>query len=129
MAKKLEDMSDKSFRANNEVNTKEECKAIVSADVERVDEKKERVEIGDLEVKPTKVTLLKADGSSKKPYGVAEDVVVCIDKLKFLVDFVLMDMKEDEKVPIILGIPFMKTAKVIINVDDGMIGFKTGEKR
>ncbi|XP_047178332.1 uncharacterized protein LOC124845304, partial [Vigna umbellata] len=31
--------------------------------------------IGDLEVKPTKVTLLMADGSSKKPYGIAEDVV------------------------------------------------------
>ncbi|XP_047180854.1 uncharacterized protein LOC124847412 [Vigna umbellata] len=32
--------------------------------------------IGDLEVNPTKVTLLMADGSSKKPYGVVEDVVV-----------------------------------------------------
>ncbi|XP_047177462.1 uncharacterized protein LOC124844547 [Vigna umbellata] len=42
--------------------------------------------IGDFEVKPTKVTLLMTDGSSKKPYGVVEDVVVCIEQLKFLVD-------------------------------------------
>ncbi|KOM40853.1 hypothetical protein LR48_Vigan04g105100 [Vigna angularis] len=41
----------------------------------------------------------------------------------------VMKMKEDEKVPIILGRPFMKTAKVIINVDDGMIVLQDrGEK-
>ncbi|XP_047158712.1 uncharacterized protein LOC124829284 [Vigna umbellata] len=77
--------------------------------------------IGDLEVKPTKVTLLMVDGSSKKPYDVAEDVMVCIEKLKFLVDFVVIEMEEDGKITIILGRPFMKTAKVVINVDDGMI--------
>ncbi|XP_047148690.1 uncharacterized protein LOC124820940 [Vigna umbellata] len=76
--------------------------------------------IDDLEVKPTKVTLLMADGSSKKPYGVMEDIMVCVGTPEFLVDFVVMEMEEN-LTPIILRRPFMKTTKVIINVDEGMI--------
>jgi len=30
-----------------------------------------------------------------------------------------MDMKEDEEVPLILGRPFMKTARIIVDVDKG----------
>ncbi|XP_017438129.1 uncharacterized protein LOC108344176 [Vigna angularis] len=51
--------------------------------------------IGGLKMKPTKVSLQLVDGYTKEPYGVAEDVVVCIDKLRFLVDFVVMEMEED----------------------------------
>ncbi|XP_017431827.1 uncharacterized protein LOC108339197 [Vigna angularis] len=51
--------------------------------------------IGGLEVKPTKAILQMADRSIKHPYGVVEDVVVKIDKLKFLVDFVVMEMEEN----------------------------------
>ncbi|KAG2384466.1 uncharacterized protein HKW66_Vig0147700 [Vigna angularis] len=79
-------------------------------------------QIGDLDVKPIKMKLLMADGSSKNPYGIAEDVIVCVGKLQFLVDFLVMEM-EDERIPIILGRPFMKTAKVIIDVDEGIVVF------
>jgi len=51
-------------------------------------------------------------------------VVVQIDNLKFPVDFVVMEMEKDEGVPLILGKPFMKTAKVVINVDDGTLKLK-----
>jgi len=37
----------------------------------------------------------------------------------FPIDFVVMDIEEDTEVPLILGRPFMKTAKVMIDVDDG----------
>jgi len=50
---------------------------------------------------------------------VVEDVLVKVDKFMFPVDFVVMDMKQDEEVPLILGKPFMKTARVIIDVDKG----------
>ncbi|XP_068481082.1 uncharacterized protein [Phaseolus vulgaris] len=46
-------------------------------------------------------------------------VLVKVDKFTFLVDFVVMDMKEDEEVPLILGRPFMKTARIIVDVDKG----------
>ncbi|XP_019435112.1 PREDICTED: uncharacterized protein LOC109341625 [Lupinus angustifolius] len=77
--------------------------------------------IGDLEIKPTRMTLQLADRSMKFPYGVAEDVLVKVDKLVFPVDFVIMDIEEDAEVPLILGRPFMKTARVIIDVDDGKL--------
>ncbi|XP_019433900.1 PREDICTED: uncharacterized protein LOC109340637 [Lupinus angustifolius] len=75
--------------------------------------------IGDLEIKPTRMTLQLADRSVKYPYGVVEDVLVKVDGLVFPVDFVIMDIEEDKEVPLILGRPFMKTARVIIDVDDG----------
>ncbi|XP_014506328.1 uncharacterized protein LOC106766083 [Vigna radiata var. radiata] len=84
--------------------------------------------IGGLEVKPARITLFKADGSTKKPYDVVENVMVQTDNLRFLVDFMVMEMGEDLEIPIILGRPFMKTAKVIINVDDGTITLKNQEE-
>ncbi|XP_047151133.1 uncharacterized protein LOC124823052 [Vigna umbellata] len=64
--------------------------------------------IGDLEVKSTKMVLQMADRSTKNGYGVVEDVVVQVEKLKFPMDFVVMEMGEDLKIPIILGRTFMK---------------------
>ncbi|XP_068486294.1 uncharacterized protein [Phaseolus vulgaris] len=57
------------------------------------------------------------DETVKYPYGVVEDVLVKVDKFIFHVDFVIMDMKEDEEIPLILGRPFMKTARIIVDVD------------
>ena len=61
--------------------------------------------IGDLEVQPTKMQLQLADISIKYPYGVVKYVLVKVDKFIFPVDFVIMNMKEDEEVPLILGRP------------------------
>ncbi|XP_052732419.1 uncharacterized protein LOC128196219 [Vigna angularis] len=77
-------------------------------------------QIGEFDIKPTNMTLLIADGSSMNPYGIVEDVMVCVGKLQFLVDFVVIKM-EDERMPIILGRPFMKMAKAIIDVDEGIV--------
>ncbi|XP_020205131.1 uncharacterized protein LOC109790396 [Cajanus cajan] len=77
--------------------------------------------IGDLEARPTRMTLQLADRLIKYPHGVVEDVLVKVDKFMFPVDFVVMDMEEAIEVPLILGRPFMKAAKVIIDVDDGKL--------
>ncbi|XP_019453179.1 PREDICTED: uncharacterized protein LOC109354835 [Lupinus angustifolius] len=77
--------------------------------------------IGDLEIKPMRMTLQLADRSMKFPYGIAEDILVKVDKLVFPVDFAIMDIKEDEEVPPILGRPFMKIARVNIDVDEGKL--------
>jgi len=47
--------------------------------------------------------------------------MVKVDKFLFPVDFVVMDIEEDAEVPLILGRPFMKTAKFIIDVDKGKL--------
>ncbi|GKC86123.1 retrovirus-related pol polyprotein from transposon TNT 1-94 [Tanacetum coccineum] len=44
--------------------------------------------------------------------GIVENVLVKIDKFIFLVDFVILDIVEDNKVPIILGRPMLATAHV-----------------
>ncbi|XP_019431588.1 PREDICTED: uncharacterized protein LOC109338740 [Lupinus angustifolius] len=77
--------------------------------------------IGGLEIKPTRMTLQLADRYVKYPYGVLEDVSLKVDELVFPVDFVIMDIEEDKEVPLIFGRPFMKTARVIIDVDDGKL--------
>ena len=80
--------------------------------------------IGDLEVQPTKMQLQLADISIKYPYGVVEDVLVNVEKFIFHVDFVIMDMKKDEEVPLILDSPFMKTATIIVDVNKGELQLK-----
>lgn len=48
-------------------------------------------------------------------------MLVKVDKFFFLVDFVVVDMDEDRDVPLILGRPFMKTAQMMIDIDDGLM--------
>ncbi|XP_019430151.1 PREDICTED: uncharacterized protein LOC109337598 [Lupinus angustifolius] len=74
--------------------------------------------IGDLEIKPTRMTLQLTNRSVKYPYGVVEDVLVKVDGLVFPMYFVIMDIEEDKEVPLILGRLFMKTSRVIRDGDD-----------
>jgi len=67
------------------------------------------------------MTLQLANRSIKQSYGIVEDLLVKVDKFLFPVDFVVMDIEEDVDVPLILARPFMKTAKVIIDVDKGKV--------
>ena len=73
------------------------------------------------EAKPTIIKLQFVDRPYKHPLGVIENVLVKVDKFIFLVDFVILDMKEDDTVPIILGRPFLATGKAQINVQEGVI--------
>ncbi|GKE46984.1 zinc finger, CCHC-type containing protein [Tanacetum coccineum] len=45
------------------------------------------------------------------PLGIAEDVLVDVVGYVYPVDFMILDIKEDEKRPFILGTPFLTTAK------------------
>ncbi|GJX77733.1 reverse transcriptase domain-containing protein [Tanacetum coccineum] len=48
--------------------------------------------------------------------GIAEDVVVRVDGFTFLADFVVVNFEPDLLVPIILGRPFLRTAKALIDL-------------
>ncbi|XP_017420289.1 uncharacterized protein LOC108330309 [Vigna angularis] len=67
------------------------------------------------------MTLQLADRSLKYSCGVVEDVLVKVDKFLFSVDFVIMEMEKDVNVPLILGRPFMNTARVLIDVKNGKL--------
>nr|GEW85428.1 hypothetical protein [Tanacetum cinerariifolium] len=51
------------------------------------------------------------------PLGIAEDVLVDVDGYVYPVDFVILDIKEDENMPFILGISFLATTKPMIKFD------------
>ncbi|GJY92961.1 DNA-directed DNA polymerase [Tanacetum coccineum] len=71
--------------------------------------------LGISKLKPTKMSIQLADRSIKYPIGVCKILLVKISKFIFLVDFVVLEIDEDELVPIILGRPFLATARAVIN--------------
>ena len=73
-----------------------------------------RLKLG--EAKSTTISLQLADRSYQHPRDVIENVLVTVDKFLFQAKFVILDMEEDDKVPIILGRPFLATGKAQINV-------------
>ncbi|GJT20681.1 retrovirus-related pol polyprotein from transposon TNT 1-94 [Tanacetum coccineum] len=52
----------------------------------------------------------------KHPRGIAENVLVSIGKFIFPIDFIILDIPEDDDVPLILGRPFLSTAHAKIDV-------------
>ncbi|XP_019059045.1 PREDICTED: uncharacterized protein LOC109117037 [Tarenaya hassleriana] len=80
------------------------------------------------ELKPTRMTLRLADRSIKYPTGILEDVPLKVGNFYIPVDFVVLDMDEDSKVPIILGRPFLNTADAVIHVRAGTLTMKIGDE-
>lgn len=74
-----------------------------------------------MELKTTRMTLQLADKSITRPHGVVEDVLVKVNKVLFPIDFVAIDMEEDDYAPLFLGRPFVNTAIMMIDVDDGLM--------
>nr|KAJ0193087.1 hypothetical protein LSAT_V11C800446040 [Lactuca sativa] len=50
------------------------------------------------------------------PRGICEDLLVKVDKFIFPADFIVLDMDEDEQVPIILGRPFLRTVQALVDI-------------
>ncbi|XP_050875512.1 uncharacterized protein LOC127079133 [Lathyrus oleraceus] len=75
-------------------------------------------------IQDTLMTLQFVDRSVRRSYGIVEDVLVKIDKSVFLVDFVILEMPEDEEIPLILGIPFLETGRCIIDIKEGTMTLK-----
>ncbi|GKA15288.1 reverse transcriptase domain-containing protein [Tanacetum coccineum] len=71
------------------------------------------------ELTPTRMTLELVNRSVAYPVGVAEDVFVKVGKFYFLADFVVVDYDVDPRVSLILGRPFLRTARALINVHGG----------
>ncbi|GJR03898.1 putative reverse transcriptase domain-containing protein [Tanacetum coccineum] len=71
----------------------------------------------------------KLNRTVKYPKGIAENILVGIGKFVFLVDFIILDMPEDIKVPLILGRPFLSTARAKIDVYKRKITLRVREER
>ncbi|GJZ74257.1 reverse transcriptase domain-containing protein [Tanacetum coccineum] len=77
-------------------------------------------------LKPTRMTLELANRSVTHPMGIAEDVVVRVDGFTFLADFVVVNFEPDPRVPIILGRPFLRTAKALIDLYEEKLTLRVG---
>ncbi|GKE04539.1 putative reverse transcriptase domain-containing protein [Tanacetum coccineum] len=80
------------------------------------------------ELAHTRLTVELADRTVKYLKGIAENVLVGIGKFTFPVDFIILDMPEDIKVPLILGRLFLSTARSKIDVYKRKITLRVGEE-
>ncbi|KAG8490890.1 hypothetical protein CXB51_014751 [Gossypium anomalum] len=78
--------------------------------------------------KQTRMSIQLADKTIRFPRGIIEDVLVKIDKFIFAVDFVVLDIEEDSNTPLILGKPFLATARIIIDVGIGELTLRVGDE-
>ncbi|GKD89255.1 putative nucleotidyltransferase, ribonuclease H, partial [Tanacetum coccineum] len=79
------------------------------------------------EPKPTRISLELADRSIQYPRGIIENVLIKVDKFVLPIDFVILDMPEDSRVLIILGMPFLVTARAMIDVFNKKITLRVGD--
>ncbi|XP_025638733.1 uncharacterized protein [Arachis hypogaea] len=81
------------------------------------------------EVKPTRMSLQMADRSLKIPNGVVENLLVKIGEFIFPTNFVILDIEEEGHNTIILGRPFLATARAIIDVEKGEMTFRVHNEK
>nr|XP_009599631.1 uncharacterized protein LOC104095251 [Nicotiana tomentosiformis] len=69
--------------------------------------------------RPTSMLLQLADRTVKIPSGILDDVLVHVGKFVFPADFIILDCKVDDEIPIILGRPFLATGRALIDCETG----------
>ncbi|RDX68298.1 hypothetical protein CR513_52736, partial [Mucuna pruriens] len=83
---------------------------------------------GDLE--PTRMIIQLANRSIVQPLGVLEDVLVQVNELIFPADFYVLDMEDEtsgKESTLILGRPFLMTARTNIDVHAGTLSMEFGD--
>nr|GEV96138.1 reverse transcriptase domain-containing protein [Tanacetum cinerariifolium] len=80
------------------------------------------------ELTSTCMTLELADRSVSKPIGIAKDVSIKVGVFHFPADFVVVDFKLDPRVPLILERCFLKTGRALIDVHEGKLTLRIGNK-
>ncbi|GJY99725.1 reverse transcriptase domain-containing protein [Tanacetum coccineum] len=80
-------------------------------------------------LKSTRMSIRLADHAYQYPMGIAKNMLVQVRKFMFPVDFVILQMEEDDRVPLILGRPFLHTADAIIRVKNKELNVGIGEDR
>nr|GEU74701.1 putative ribonuclease H-like domain-containing protein [Tanacetum cinerariifolium] len=77
----------------------------------------------------TDIRLSLASHSYIYPLGIAKDVLVEIVEHVYPVDFVILDIRENENRPFILGTPFLTIAMALIKFDTSTITLKLGKHK
>nr|GEU93689.1 hypothetical protein [Tanacetum cinerariifolium] len=78
---------------------------------------------------PTRKTLELANRAICTPDRIARDVFIPVGKFTFPADFVVVDYESDPRVPLILGRPFLRTARALIDVHSEEMILRDGDER
>ncbi|GJW46029.1 reverse transcriptase domain-containing protein [Tanacetum coccineum] len=70
-----------------------------------------------------------ADRSFQYPIGIAENMLVEVGKFTLPANFIILEMEEDSKVPLILGRPFLHTTDAVIRVKQKQLNLGVGTER
>nr|GEW62336.1 reverse transcriptase domain-containing protein [Tanacetum cinerariifolium] len=81
------------------------------------------------ELTPTCMTLELANRSVAYPTGIAEDVFVQVGKFTFPADFIIINYDVDPRVPLILGRPFLRTARTLVDVYGEELTLRVGDEK
>ncbi|XP_012458202.1 uncharacterized protein LOC105778996 [Gossypium raimondii] len=79
-------------------------------------------------MKPTTVTLQLAYRSFAQPKGQIKYILVHMDKFVFPTNFIILDCKEDNEVPIILGQPFLAIGRTLIDDYKGELTMRLNDE-
>nr|GEW44693.1 hypothetical protein [Tanacetum cinerariifolium] len=77
----------------------------------------------------TRMTLELANRAICTSAGIARDVFVLVGKFTFPADFVIVDYESDPRVPLILGRPFLRTTRALIDVHGEEMILRDGDER
>ncbi|GJW10486.1 reverse transcriptase domain-containing protein [Tanacetum coccineum] len=70
-----------------------------------------------------------ADRSFQHPIGIAKNILVKVGEFTFPVDFIILKIEEDSKVPLILGRPFLHIADAVIRIKQKQLNLGVGTER
>ncbi|KAG7563956.1 Retrotransposon gag domain [Arabidopsis suecica] len=82
--------------------------------------------LGFSKYKSCNISLILADRSVRLPHGLLEDLPIRIGNVEVPTYFIVLEMDEEPKDPLILGRPFLATAGAIIDVKNGKIDLNLG---
>nr|GEV65050.1 reverse transcriptase domain-containing protein [Tanacetum cinerariifolium] len=80
------------------------------------------------DLSPTYMNLELADHLISRPVRVVEDVFIKLGTFHFSTDFVVVDFDADPRVPLILGIYFLKFGRALIDVFKGELTLRVGKE-
>ncbi|XP_075079884.1 uncharacterized protein LOC142165168 [Nicotiana tabacum] len=69
-----------------------------------------------------------ADRTMKRSSGILDDVLIQVGKFVFPADFVILDCRVDEEIPIILGRPFLDTGRAFIDYETGELKMRLNDE-
>ncbi|XP_023768574.1 uncharacterized protein LOC111917152 [Lactuca sativa] len=78
--------------------------------------------------KPVHIKIHLVDKRIIHQLAVCEDLLIKVDKLIFSVDFIILDVEEDLKVPIIFGRPFLNTVCALLDMSESMLTLRVGDE-